>query len=249
MSNSTKTAFITGAAKGIGRATAVALSTSGCHVILTDIDEAALNKTKADIEKSGGKASIYLLDVSNQEQVNAVHQQAVQDHSTIDYFVNNAGISGALAPLHMTPVEEWNKVIAVDLSSVFYCLQAQVKILLPQGGGSIVNVASLAGKKGVVLGSPYAAAKHGVIGLTKTAALEYGQHNIRVNAVCPSFLETDIIQPVPDKVLDFVKNHRVPLKRLGQPEEAAETILWLLSEKSSFVNGHSLVMDGGMEAG
>ena len=134
MSNRTKTAFITGAAKGIGRATAAALSTSGCHVILTDIDEAALNNTKADIEKSGGKASTYLLDVSNQEQVNAVHQQAVQDHSTIDYFVNNAGISGALAPLHMTPVEEWNKVIAVDLSSVFYCLQAQVKILLPQGG-------------------------------------------------------------------------------------------------------------------
>ena len=168
------------------------------------------------------------------------------DHSTIDYFVNNAG-RWCLAPTY-DPIEEWNKVIAVDLSSVFYCLQAQVKILLPQGGGSIVNVASLAGKKGVVLGSPYAAAKHGVIGLTKTAALEYGQHNIRVNAVCPSFLETDIIQPVPDKVLDFVKNHRVPLKRLGQPEEAAETILWLLSE-NLLCQWPFLVMDGGMEAG
>lgn len=249
MSNRSKTAFITGAAKGIGRATAVALSVSGCHVILTDIDAEALEETKRDIENAGGTASSYLLDVSDVEQVEAVHQQALKDHEVIHYFVNNAGISGALAPLHLTPLKEWNKVMAVDLSSVFYCLQAQVKILLPQGGGSIVNVASLAGKKGVVLGAPYSAAKHGVIGLTKTAALEYGPHNIRVNAVCPSFLETDIIQPVPDKVLDFVKNHRVPLKRLGQPEEAAETILWLLSEKSSFVNGHSLVMDGGMEAG
>ena len=114
---------------------------------------------------------------------------------------------------------------------------------------NLVNVASLAGKKGVVLGAPYAAAKHGVLGLTKTAALEYGQHGIRVNAVCPSFLETDIIQPVPDKVLDFVKNHRVPLKRLGLPEEAANTIAWLLSDQSSFVNGHGLTMDGGMSVG
>ena len=120
-----------------------------------------------------------------------------------------------------------------------------INILL-KGGGNIINVASLAGKK-VSLG-PYSAAKHGV-GLTKTAALEYGAHNIRVNAVCPSFLETDILDGVPDKVLDFVTNYRVPLKRLGKPEEAADAILWLLSDKSSFVNGHSLVMDGGMEAG
>ena len=244
-----KTAFITGAAKGIGRATAVALSASGCRVILTDIDEKALDETKATIEAEGGQAITYLLDVSNRDQVNAVHQQALKEHQRIDYFINNAGIGGKLMPLHLTPIEEWQKVMAVDLDSVFYCLQAQINILLPQGGGNIINVASLAGKKGVPLGAPYSAAKHGVIGLTKTAALEYGAHNIRVNAVCPSFLETDILDGVPDKVLDFVTNHRVPLKRLGKPEEAANAILWLLSDKSSFVNGHSLVMDGGMEAG
>ena len=244
-----KIAFITGAAKGIGRATAVALSASGCRVILTDIDEKALAETKEKIETKGGQVTTYFLDVSNRDQVIAVHQQALKEHHRIDYFINNAGIGGKLMPLHLTPIEEWQKVMAVDLDSVFYCLQAQINILLPQGGGNIINVASLAGKKGVPLGAPYSAAKHGVIGLTKTAALEYGAHNIRVNAVCPSFLETDILDGVPEKVLDFVTNYRVPLKRLGKPEEAAEAILWLLSDKSSFVNGHSLVMDGGMEAG
>ena len=244
-----KTAFITGAAKGIGRATAVALSASGCQVILTDIDEKALAEAEENIEAEGGQATTYLLDVSNRDQVNAVHQQALKEHQRIDYFINNAGIGGKLMPLHLTPIEEWQKVMAVDLDSVFYCLQAQINILLPQGGGNIINVASLAGKKGVPLGAPYSAAKHGVIGLTKTAALEYGAHNIRVNAICPSFLETDILDGVPDKVLDFVTNYRVPLKRLGKPEEAADAILWLLSDKSSFVNGHSLVMDGGMDAG
>ena len=244
-----KTAFITGAAKGIGRATAVALSTAGCRVILTDIDETALAETVENLRKEGANVSSYLLDVGQPDEINRVHEQALADHQTIEYFVNNAGISGQHAPLHLTPAEEWHKVINIDLTRVFQCLQAQVKILLPQGGGSIVNVASLAGKKGVVLGAPYAAAKHGVLGLTKTAALEYGQHGIRVNAVCPSFLETDIIQPVPDKVLDFVKNHRVPLKRLGLPEEAANTIAWLLSDQSSFVNGHGLTMDGGMSVG
>ncbi len=244
-----KTAFITGAAKGIGRATAVALSSFGSKIIITDIDEGALENTKVELEKMGAEVASYILDVSKPNDIASVHQQAQKEHQQIDYFVNNAGISGALAPLHLTLAEEWNKVINVDLTSVFYCLQEQVKILLSQGGGNIVNIASLAGKRGVVLGAPYAAAKHGVLGLTKTAALEYGQHNIRVNAVCPSFLETDIIQPVPEKVLDFVKNHRVPLKRLGKPEEAAATIAWLLSDQSSYVNGQGIVMDGGMSVG
>ena len=244
-----KVAFITGAAKGIGRATAVALSASGCHLILTDIDAEALAQVKASIEESGGKASTYLLNVADQDQVNAIHEQALKDHQRIDYFVNNAGIGGTFAPLHLMQRSEWDKVIAVDLNSVFFCLQAQLKILLPQGGGSIVIVSSLAGKKGVAYGVPYSAAKHGVLGITKSAAVEYGARNIRVNAICPSFLETEIIDPLPNELLDFVTKHRVPLKRLGKPEEAAETIAWLLSDKASFVNGHALVMDGGMNAG
>jgi NAD(P)-dependent dehydrogenase (short-subunit alcohol dehydrogenase family) len=244
-----KVAFITGAAKGIGRATAVALSASGCHVILTDIDAEALANVKTSIEESGGKASTYILNVADQDQVNAIHEQALKDHQRIDYFVNNAGIGGIFAPLHLMPRSEWDKVMSVDLNSVFFCLQAQLKILLPQGGGNIVNVSSLAGKKGVAYGVPYSAAKHGVLGITKSAAVEYGAKNIRVNAICPSFLETEIIDPLPNELLDFVTKHRVPLKRLGKPEEAADTIVWLLSDKASFVNGHALVMDGGMNAG
>ena len=138
-----KTAFITGAAKGIGRATAVALSSSGCYVILTDIDPKALDQTKEFIKENGGKASSFVLDVSDQKQVDSVHERALKDHKRIDYFVNNAGIGGTLTPLHLMTTEDWRKVLAVDLDSVFYCLQAQIKILLPQGGGSIVNVSSI----------------------------------------------------------------------------------------------------------
>ncbi len=244
-----KKAFITGAAKGLGRATAVALSSSGYKTILTDIDSVALAETKKLIEDTGGSASTYLLDVSNKKQIESVLMQAIKDEKKIHAFVNNAGISCKFAPLHETEYEEWDRTINVNLNSVFYCLKFQIKILLTQGGGNIVNVASLAGKKGVPLGSPYSASKHGVIGLTKTAALEYGAHNIRVNAICPSFIETDIINSVPKPLLDFVTEHRVALKRLGKPEEVANAIKFMLSDDSSYLNGHSLVLDGGMEAG
>ncbi|MDG1263628.1 MAG: SDR family NAD(P)-dependent oxidoreductase, partial [Flavobacteriaceae bacterium] len=147
-----KTAFITGAAKGIGRATAVALSSSGCYVIITDIDSKALDQTKEYIEKKGGKVTSFILDVSDQQQVNSIHEKALKDHERIDYFVNNAGIGGTLTPIHQMTTDDWKKVLAVDLDSVFYCLQAQIKILLPQGGGSIVNVSSIAGIKGVSYG-------------------------------------------------------------------------------------------------
>jgi len=244
-----KKAFITGAAKGLGRATAVALSASGYKTILTDIDPATLAETKKIIEDAGGSASTYLLDVSDKKQIESVLMQAIRDEKKIDAFINNAGIGGVMAPFHEMKDEDWDRVIAVNLSSVFYCLKFQLKILLDQGGGNIVNVASLAGKKGVPLGSHYSASKHGVIGLTKTAAVEYGSRNIRVNAICPSFIETDIIEAVPKPLLEFVANFRVPLKRLGRPEEVANAIKFMLADDSSYMNGHSLVLDGGMDAG
>ena len=244
-----KKAFITGAAKGLGRATAVALSASGYKTILTDIDPVTLAETKKIIEDSGGSASTYLLDVSDKKQIESVLMQAIKDEKKIDAFINNAGIGGVMAPFHEMKDEDWDNLIAVNLSSVFYCLKFQLKILLDQGGGNIVNVASLAGKKGVPLGCHYSASKHGVIGLTKTAAVEYGSRNIRVNAICPSFIETDIIEAVPKPLLEFVANFRVPLKRLGRPEEVANAIKFMLSDDSSYMNGHSLVLDGGMDAG
>ena len=244
-----KKAFITGAAKGLGRATAVALSASGYKTILTDIDPVTLAETKKLIEDAGGSASTYLLDVSDKKQIESVLMQAIKDEKKIDAFINNAGIGGVMAPFHEMKDEDWDNLIAVNLSSVFYCLKFQLKILLDQGGGNIVNVASLAGKKGVPLGCHYSASKHGVIGLTKTAAVEYGSRNIRVNAICPSFIETDIIEAVPKPLLEFVANFRVPLKRLGRPEEVANAIKFMLSDDSSYMNGHSLVLDGGMDAG
>ena len=244
-----KKAFITGAAKGLGRATAVALSASGYKTILTDIDPVTLAETKKLIEDVGGSASTYLLDVSDKKQIESVLMQAIKDEKKIDAFINNAGIGGVMAPFHEMKDEDWDNLIAVNLSSVFYCLKFQLKILLDQGGGNIVNVASLAGKKGVPLGCHYSASKHGVIGLTKTAAVEYGSRNIRVNAICPSFIETDIIEAVPKPILEFVANFRVPLKRLGRPEEVANAIKFMLSDDSSYMNGHSLVLDGGMDAG
>ena len=244
-----KKAFITGAAKGLGRATAVALSASGYKTILTDVDPVELAETQKIIEDAGWSAVSYLLDVSDKKQIESVLMQAIKDEKKIDAFVNNAGIGGKMAPFHEMKDEDWDKVIAVNLSSVFYCLKFQIKILLDQGGGNIVNVASLAGKKGVTLGSHYSASKHGVIGLTKSAAVEYGARNIRVNAICPSFVETDIISTIPDPVLEFVANYRVPLKRLGRPEEVANAIKFMLSDDASYMNGHSLVLDGGMDAG
>lgn len=244
-----KKAFITGAAKGLGRATAVALSASGYKTILTDIDPVTLAETKKIIEDAGGSASTYLLDVSDKKQIESVLIQAIKDEKKIDAFINNAGIGGVMAPFHEMKDEDWDNLIAVNLSSIFYCLKYQLKILLDQGGGNIVNVASLAGKKGVPLGCHYSASKHGVIGLTKTAAVEYGSRNIRVNAICPSFIETDIIEAVPKPLLEFVANFRIPLKRLGRPEEVANAIKFMLSDDSSYMNGHSLVLDGGMDAG
>ncbi|MGB0930619.1 MAG: SDR family NAD(P)-dependent oxidoreductase, partial [Chitinophagales bacterium] len=173
----------------------------------------------------------------------------VASEGSLDLAVNNAGIGGKLAPLHELPLEDWNKMMAINLSGVFYCMQAQIKVMLAQGGGRMVNVSSLAGVGGMGMGSSYSAAKHGVIGLSKSAAIEYGKYNIRVNVVCPGFTETAIIEQVPDKVLEFSVKTRVPLKRLGKPEEIAKGIAWLLSEESSFVNGHSMFLDGGMKAG
>lgn len=245
----TQEAFVTGAANGIGRATAVALSVKGYKVHLSDINTEELEKTKELILENGGQASTHKLDVSNLENVKEVFAQ-LKKEGKLSCFVNNAGIGGGTAPLHEITIDNMEQILSINLNGVMYCMQEELKLLLTQKkGGTIINIASLAGLKGMVLGGVYSASKHAVIGLTKTAALEYGKFGIRTNAVCPSFVETNILNGVPPKVLDFVKNYRNPLKRLGKPEEVANTITWLASEDSSYVNGQSIVIDGGMEAG
>ncbi len=243
-----KIALVTGAAMGIGRATALVLAEKGAKVMVTDVNKASGEETVDLIEAKGGTAKFYHLDVSNKEQVNEVVAKIVESEGSLDLAVNNAGIGGRIAPLHEVKLKDWNKMMRINLSGVFYCMQAQIKCMLAQGGGSMVNVASLAGLNGVGRGSSYSAAKHGVVGLTKSAAIEYGNFNIRVNAVCPGFIETAIIDQVPDQLIEFTVKTGVPLKRIGQPDEVAKVIAWLLSEDASYVNGHSMLIDGGMKA-
>lgn len=244
-----KVALVTGGATGIGRATSIALAKSGVTVIVGDINEAEAMNTIALIEKDGGKAHFKTLNVGDKKEVNDVVESIYAEYGRLDHAVNNAGIGGAQAPMHELDIESWNHMLAINLTGVFLCLQAELKVMLQMGSGSIVNVASLAGLYGFPGAAGYSVAKHGVISLTKTAASEYGSLNIRVNCVCPGFIETPILKDIPREMLDITANMRVPMKRLGQPHEVGETIAWLLSNQASYVNGHSMIIDGGMYTG
>ena len=243
-----KVALVTGAATGIGRATAIVLAKEGAKVMVTDINEKEGLETVNRIEKEGGQAKFLILDVSKKEQVDAVVTEIFTTEGSLDLAVNNAGIGGVPSALHEVKFENWERMININLTGVFLCLQAELKCMLQQGGGRIVNIASLAGLNGMPGGSSYSAAKHGVIGLTKSVAVEYGRLNIRTNAICPGFIQTPILNGVPQSMLDHSTKIRVPMKRIGQPEEVAKAVLWLLSEDSTYVNGHHLLVDGGFMA-
>jgi len=242
-----KIALVTGAATGIGRATAFALAKQGANVIVTDTNEKEGLATVNRIKKEGGKAKFLVLDVSKKEEVDKVINDIFTTEGNLDLAVNNAGIGGVQNALHEVEFEDWESMININLTGVFLCLQAEIKCMLKQGGGRIVNISSLAGLNGMPGGSSYSAAKHGVIGLTKSVAVEYGKLNIRTNAVCPGFIQTPILKGIPQSMLDH-STKRVPMKRIGQPEEVAKAIVWLLSEDSTYVNGHSLLIDGGFMA-
>jgi NAD(P)-dependent dehydrogenase (short-subunit alcohol dehydrogenase family) len=244
-----KVAFVTGAAMGIGRSTAILLAEKGAKVMVTDLNEAQGKATTSIINDAGGYAKFYKLDVSSREEITTVCNTIFTTEGSLDLAVNNAGIGGTMKPLHEIPAEKWENLLSVSLSGVFYCMQEELKHMLPKGGGRIVNVASLAGLNGVGGGSSYAAAKHGVIGLTKSAAVEYGAFNVRINSVCPGFIQTSLLDNVPAEILDYSTQLRVPMKRIGTAEEVAKAIVWLLSDASSYVNGHQLLLDGGFNAG
>ena len=243
-----KCAVVTGAASGIGRATALILAKNGAKVIVSDVNEQGGLETIALIKKEGGIAHFVPCDVSNRKAVGELMVQAITKFGPIKLAVNNAGIGGVLSPMHEIAYENWDRMMAINLSGVFYCMQEEIKAMLHHRGGNIVNVASIAGLGGVPGGSSYCAAKHGVIGLTKSASMEYAKLGIRVNAVCPGWTETAILDTLDKGMLENSIQNYLPMGRIGQPEEVAETILWLLSEKSSFVNGHCLAIDGGMKA-
>jgi NAD(P)-dependent dehydrogenase (short-subunit alcohol dehydrogenase family) len=240
-----KVAIVTGAGSGIGRACAEFLAERGAAVVVADVDEAGAHETVAAIAREGRRALFVRCDVSNEADGTALVDAATRAYGGLDIAVNNAGIAGALAPVHEMPVSAWQRVVNVNLTGAFLGMRAQIPALLARGGGSIINVSSILGQVGFRGACAYTAAKHGLIGLTQTAALEYAERGIRVNAVGPGFIKT----PMLDKNLDaqalagIAQLH--PMKRLGEANEVAELVAWLASPAASFVTGAYLAIDGG----
>jgi len=239
-----KTVIITGAASGIGKATAELFARQGASVVLSDIQEAEGKATTESIIAAGGKASFFKTDVAKAEEMEALVAFAVKTYGKLDVAINNAGIGGELNPVADMSIEGWQKVIGINLNSLFYGMKYQIQAMLKNGSGSIVNISSILGSVGFAGSAGYAAAKHGVIGLTQTAALEYSAQGIRVNAVGPGFIETPLLNALDAEMKkQLVALH--PIGRLGQSEEVAELIYWLSSDKSSFVTGSYYPVDGG----
>lgn len=246
-----KVCAVTGAGSGIGRATALAFAREGGRVVVADIDEAGGQATVAQIQTAGGEAVFIRTDIARRADVRQLVDTATSRYGRLDCAVNNAGVTGGVnAPTGEYPDAAWANVLAVNLTGTWYCVQEELAVMGPQGGGTIVNVASAAGLHGHVNNVAYAASKHGVVGLTKTAALEYATQNIRVNALCPTGIATPMIMDGrlnlrhnPEALARF--SAQAALKRLGRPEEVADVALWLCSEQSSFITGHALAVDGG----
>ena len=244
-----RTVLITGAASGIGRATALAVAREGARLVLGDVAPAG-EETAAAARALGAEAAFLATDVTRPADVDALVERAIRRHGRLDCAVNNAGIEGALAPTAEYPPEDFERVIQVNLIGVWRCLRAELPVMLGAGGGAIVNTASVAGLVGAGGLSAYVASKHAVVGLTRVAAIEYAKEGIRVNAVCPGVIDT----PMLDRLSLAMPNLREallamkPMGRLGLPEEVAAAIVWLCSDAASFVTGHALAVDGGYVA-
>jgi NAD(P)-dependent dehydrogenase (short-subunit alcohol dehydrogenase family) len=246
-----KVALITGAGSGIGRATSKIFAREGAKLVLADVVEDGGLQTLAMVTDSGHDAVFIKTDVSVAEQVEAAVAKAVETYGRIDCAFNNAGIEGAGGLTHECTMENWNRVIAIDLTGVWLCMKAEVGQMLKQGtGGAIVNTSSGAGLAGVRGMPAYVAAKHGVAGLTRAASIEYGRKGIRVNAVCPGPIRTPMLNRLfgdrPGAEQRFSRGG--PLGRLGEAEEIGETVAWLCSDKASYVTGLPMPVDGGFMA-
>lgn len=239
-----KVAIITGAGSGIGKTVSLQYAAEGAKVVVSDIAEKGGNETVSEIKAKGGEAIFVKADTSRPDDNKNVVEQAVKQFGGLHLAVNNAGIGGPLGPLGEYPVDGWDKVIAINLSGVFYGLRYQIPAMLSSGGGSIVNVASILGKVGTKGSGAYVAAKHGVIGLTETAALEYAAQKIRVNSIGPGYILTPLLESLDDAAMKALVGLH-PMGRLGTAEEVAELALWLNSDKASFVTGAYYNVDGG----
>lgn len=239
-----KVAIITGAASGIGESTALLFAKEGAKLILTDVNTEKGEKLVETIKKDGGEAVFLKADVSRPEASKETVNLALEKYGHLDIAVNNAGIGGATVPVGEYEPDEWNRVLGINLSGVFYGMRYQIPAMLKAGGGSIINVASILGSVGFAYSAAYVAAKHGVVGLTKTAALEYSANGIRINSVGPAFIKTPLLENLDDDLLEsLVAKHAIG--RMGEPEEVAQLHLWLASERSSFATGAYYPIDGG----
>ncbi|QNF35521.1 SDR family oxidoreductase [Adhaeribacter swui] len=240
-----KVALVTGASSGIGKATALLYARAGAQVVVSDINEASGNQVVAEIKKNGGDAIFVKADVAKPEDCENLVKATVKQYGQLHIAFNNAGISGEANPIGELSLESWNQVIAVNLSSVFYCLKYQIQQMLQNGGGAIVNNSSILGQVGFANSAAYVAAKHGVVGLTKNAALEYSAKGIRINAVGPAFIKTPLLTQagMNDETFQMLAGLH-PIGRLGESEEVAELVIWLSSPKASFVTGAYYPVDG-----
>ena len=245
-----KVALITGAGSGIGRASALAFAREGAKVAVADIVVEGGEETVRMVKEAGGEAFFIKVDVSNAADVEAMVNAVVDTYGRIDCAYNNAGIEGRLASTDEYPEDVFDKVIDINLTGVWLCMKYELPHMLKQGGGAIVNTASGAGLIGVSGMSAYVASKHGVIGLTKTAALEYAKSGIRVNAVCPGLIQTPMVERITAEQpqLGEALVAAEPVGRTGKPEEIAESVVWLSSDAASFVTGHAMSVDGGFVA-
>jgi NAD(P)-dependent dehydrogenase (short-subunit alcohol dehydrogenase family) len=242
-----KVAFVTGAGTGIGCATALAFAREGAGAAVADVSDRDNRETARMIEEAGGRALAFACDVTRTEDVKAALDKTVEEFGRLDVAFNNAGVEQETKAVAEISEEEWDRIVAVNLRGVFLCMKHEIPLMLEQGGGAIVNTSSGAGVKGFTGGAAYVAAKHGVVGLTRSAALDYAASKVRINAVCPGIIDTAMMGRVTGDTQEGREAviAQEPIGRMGRPEEIAAAVLWLCSDAASFATGHAMVVDGG----